>query len=243
MNDSEADYVNFAIELEKLVKTKQWDVVESYAKTIIQRFPNDIYVLKQLGIALVKQRKFNEAVTYYEKAVEVGKTFGAGHLEYVKQLDVLYRRLGRYEDAFQICSYYLSQDKYSKDAINRFNRSAKLIGRTELAPNLVVAPTNKRVPLGEPLNLTDADLTALATITPAQVPAIVTRAGALWRRYAPKGWESLLDAQPLEAPDAKKSAFVWDAARGVYICLSTGQVITSKQVRAINDEFLDAMKK
>ena len=210
MNESEVeDVTHLMIELGKLIKTKQWEVAESCAKIIIQRLPNDIYALKRLGIALVKQGKFNEAVTYYEKAVEVGKTFGAGHLEYVKQLDVLYRRLGRHEDAFQICSYYLSQYKYSKDAINRFNRSAKLTGRSELvkAENLVITPSNRRVPLGKPLSPIEGNIPIPTT---KEIDEVIRN----WNESVPAEYRGLLEAQPIERPNRAISDFVFNSKTG-----------------------------
>ena len=226
MNDPESDYVNMVVELGKLEKTKQWDAVESYAKTIIQRFPTSIYALKRLGIALVKQKKFSEAVTCYEKAVNVGKTFGAGHLEYIKQLDVLYRQLGRYEDAFQICSYYLSQDKNSKDAINRFNRSAKLTGRTELTENLVVVPMKKRVPLGKPLPPIKSNIFAPTT---KEIDKMISH----WNESVPEEYRGILEAQPIEKPNRAISDFVFNAKTREYTNLITGKVVTMRELARV----------
>jgi tetratricopeptide (TPR) repeat protein len=225
MDDSEPEYGNLYNKLEKLLETKQWDILVSYAKTLIQRFPNDIYILKRLGIALVKQKKFNEAIIYYEKAVEAGKTLGAGHMEYVKQLDVLYRRQERYDDAFRICSYYLSQNKNSDDAINRFNRSAKLTGQSELVKegNLIVEPTNNRVPLGKPLPA----VKKIAAPTQQELDHLC----AEWDELVPEEWRGLLDAKPLGYTGTPAPRFYYDEVRRINIRASNGQVVTYQEKR------------
>ena len=49
----------------------------------------------------------------------------------------------------------------------------------------------KRVPLGKPLKLTDADLDRLSQVTPSDIEAAKIR----WRQNAPKKYKNLLDAE------------------------------------------------
>lgn len=52
-------------------------------------------------------------------------------------------------------------------------------------------PANKKiVPLGKPLQLTDADLDRLAEVTPADIE----QSKAAWRRNVPDKYKNLLDA-------------------------------------------------
>lgn len=53
-------------------------------------------------------------------------------------------------------------------------------------------PSATRQQLGPPLNLTDAELEALAVITPADAK----KAAALWRAWAPPWAQALIDAEP-----------------------------------------------
>jgi len=52
----------------------------------------------------------------------------------------------------------------------------------------------KRVPLGKPLRHTKKQLDELSKITPVDIE----RAQVLWRKYAPRKFKTLLDAQPVE---------------------------------------------
>lgn len=55
-------------------------------------------------------------------------------------------------------------------------------------------PPRNSVPLGKPLELTDAELDQLSEITPADIE----KAKAFWRNTAPPEFETLLDALPVE---------------------------------------------
>lgn len=55
-------------------------------------------------------------------------------------------------------------------------------------------PDKKKVPLGAPLPLTDADLTEAAKITDEDIE----RARKFWRMFAPDGFVDLLDAEIVE---------------------------------------------
>ena len=226
MNSFEVDdVIHLMIELGKLIEAKQWKDAESCAKIIIQHLPNDIYALKRLGKALVKQGKLEEAVIYYEKAVDVGKKFEAGHMEYVKQLDVLYRQLRRYEDAFLICSYYLDQNKNSLDAINRYNRSAKLIGRNDLVKkeSSAATPRNNYVSLGKPL----PPVAEIAVPTQEELDNLSEQ----WNKLVPEEWRGLLDPKPLGYTGTPAPQFYYDNMRGVTIRARNGQVVTTKEKR------------
>lgn len=231
MNDLGYGYSDYIVELGKLEQTKQWNEIEVYAKKVVQKYPKSIYALKRLGIALVKQDKFDEAVIYYERAFEVGRSSGAGHLEYIKQLDILYRKLGRYEDAFQICSYYLNQNKCSKDAINRFARAAKLTGRDDLgeAAQVVIRHTSNRVPLGKPLPSVGENL--------ENIPKENEIAESIehWNKYAPEKYKGLMEAELLSKLRAEnreaKGRFIFDDDARVYIIVETGEKITMQEVR------------
>lgn len=52
----------------------------------------------------------------------------------------------------------------------------------------------KRVPLGQPLQLTDEQLDQLAEVTPEDIE----KAKAFWRNNAPPKFVTLLDAQTIE---------------------------------------------
>lgn len=52
----------------------------------------------------------------------------------------------------------------------------------------------KKVPLGEPLDLTDAQLDQLAEVTPTDIE----KAKVLWRTHAPEETKTLLDAETIE---------------------------------------------
>lgn len=62
--------------------------------------------------------------------------------------------------------------------------------------------TKKRVPLGQPLNWTDAELDALSTVTEADI----MNAGAWWQNNAPKKYKKLLEAKPDDAAAENKPA-------------------------------------
>lgn len=49
----------------------------------------------------------------------------------------------------------------------------------------------KNVPLGKPLQLTDADLDRLSVVTPADIE----KAKIAWRKNVPKKYKNLLDAE------------------------------------------------
>lgn len=105
-------------------------------------------------------------------------------------------------------------------------------------------PTTKRqVPLGKALRFSDAELTELAYAGPKETSALAARGNALWRQYAPAGWETLLDAQPIERPDRTVSDFAWDAERRRYFDLRTQRAISPRTVRMVIDAYLDAMSK
>ena len=145
--------------------------------------------------------------------------------------------MGRYEDAFRICSYYLSQDKHSKDAINRFNRSAKLTGRSELAKaaDLVITPTNKRVPLGkDTLPPVTGDIPA-----PSQAEQDVVISN--WNTYAQPEYRGMLEARPVGADDPKARWF-YDPVKRCYISRD-GHVVTSDELRKAYLAFQKAKNK
>lgn len=60
-------------------------------------------------------------------------------------------------------------------------------------------PKPKRVPLGQEIEWTDADLDQLAEVKPADVK----HALALWRNDAPTGFKDLLQAEVME-PDTNR---------------------------------------
>lgn len=55
-------------------------------------------------------------------------------------------------------------------------------------------PQPKRVPLGEPIDWTDADIEQMSQVSQADVK----HALALWRNDAPAGFKDLLDAEVSE---------------------------------------------
>jgi hypothetical protein len=101
----------------------------------------------------------------------------------------------------------------------------------------------KRVPLGKGLDLSVAEMDAMAETPPEKVAVRQARSNALWKQYAPRGWETLLDAQPIEAPDRKKSLFVWDTAKRQYKSLVSGRYFKRSEIRKIFDQFLRAVGK
>jgi hypothetical protein len=62
----------------------------------------------------------------------------------------------------------------------------------------MVAP-KKRVPLGQPLQLTEKQLDELSKVTPADI----AKAQVFWRARAPKKYTSLLDAQTVDDQNAE----------------------------------------
>jgi hypothetical protein len=59
---------------------------------------------------------------------------------------------------------------------------------------MMAEPTAKRVPLGQPLQLTDEQLDQFAEVSQEDIE----KAKAFWRNNAPPKFASLLDAETLE---------------------------------------------
>jgi hypothetical protein len=49
----------------------------------------------------------------------------------MQRLDILYRRLRKREDCFQVCLYYADTFSYSPDAFHRLARAASLVEKNE----------------------------------------------------------------------------------------------------------------
>jgi hypothetical protein len=61
-------------------------------------------------------------------------------------------------------------------------------------------PNPKKIPLGRPLQLTDEQLDELAAIDATDIELL----RAFWRAHAPEGFETLLDARPIEDQEADR---------------------------------------
>lgn len=59
----------------------------------------------------------------------------------------------------------------------------------------MIIDKERKVPLGRPLNSDDAELEAAATISARDIE----NAKQFWRRYAPRKYRKLLDAEPMKA--------------------------------------------
>ena len=55
-------------------------------------------------------------------------------------------------------------------------------------------PAKKKIPLGQPLQLTEQQLDELSKVTPADI----AKAQVFWRMHAPDKFETLLDAEEVE---------------------------------------------
>lgn len=67
-------------------------------------------------------------------------------------------------------------------------------GKPKAAKEGAQARGAKRVPLGAALNWSEAELDALAAVTPGEIATAQTR----WRQDAPEAAKTLLDAEPRE---------------------------------------------
>lgn len=119
----------------KLRNSKQWGKYESLARASLKQEPNDVYLIQAIGQALEKQGHSDEALKYYEKALEVDRqeNHEIGHTFFLKRLDILYHRGGRYDDCLRVCKYYTRRHASSWDAWNRLRRAAQKTGNTELS--------------------------------------------------------------------------------------------------------------
>lgn len=88
-----------------------------------------------IGEALEKQGRVGEALLYYEKALERDREekHEIGYTFFLKRLDILYYRAGRYEDCLRISEYYTKRHPENWDAWNRLKRAAKKTGNSELS--------------------------------------------------------------------------------------------------------------
>lgn len=114
---------------------KQWGKVESYARKWLEQEPHDVYAIQSIGEALEKQGHIDEALQYYERALEADRQENReiGHSFFLKRLDILYHRAGRYEACFRVCRYYTRRHSSSWDAWNRLRRAAQKTGNPELS--------------------------------------------------------------------------------------------------------------
>lgn len=60
-------------------------------------------------------------------------------------------------------------------------------------------PPTKKIPLGQPLDLSDEQLDQLAQVTPADIE----RAKVFWRAHAPAEFKTLLDAGAIDDQEPK----------------------------------------
>lgn len=115
---------------------KQWHKFEAFARELLAQQPNSVYAIQLIGESLEKQGQVENALVYYEKALEIDreeKQEIGGHTFFLKRLDILYHRAGKYEDCLRISEYYTDRHPENWDAWNRLRRAAKKTGNAEIS--------------------------------------------------------------------------------------------------------------
>lgn len=187
-----------AIEMWEARKGKKWVVLEQLLRQSLEAEakpygPSCARTFENLGESLEKQGRYEEAIQAYENAIKLN--IGASRRERItlvpfKRLDILYRRMGKYEECLKVCKNYTQYPWSDLDAWKRLQRIAKKLGRSDLVElsEKKLNPPKGNVLLGKPLPKTtnkDVEIT----------PDDIERAKEHAAKYAPPELQAMLNAK------------------------------------------------
>lgn len=118
--------------LHELRRLKQWGAVEAWCRKRLDEQPDHYGAWSALGQALTEQCRLAEAAAAHEKAFVLASQHYGLTAEHYKRLDILYWRMGRYEDCLRVAQAYVAAYS-SLDAWNRLRRAAAKLGMTALS--------------------------------------------------------------------------------------------------------------
>lgn len=236
------DYARSLIELGSLEKDKEWSTLEARAKKILAQCPVSVNAMMGLGRALEKQGKVDEAVDCYESAIAVLRPRRKPHAHFMKRLDILYRRLRKWEDCFQVCLYYADAFPYSPDAFHRLARAASHVEKNELrdaAKALEKKLEEPTTPRDEPLKRpSDEELDSLARITDEDIQ----RAIEGWNRTIPEA-AGLLEAKVYSGRDLQDSDEFVEEETDLRVEPKPRQVYTDGDIEQIGKALSERLRK
>lgn len=120
--------------IQKTRMSRQWDKLESHAREMLSQEPDSVYLIQLVGESLEKQGRPDEALDFYEKTLEIDdqQKHRLGHTFFLKRLDIIYNRAGRYNDCLRVGQYYTARHPDCWDAWNRLWRASVKTGNTEI---------------------------------------------------------------------------------------------------------------
>lgn len=121
--------------------TKSYQLEEDAYRKCLDMDPEYPYALNNLGFALMRQKRFDEALTVFEQSILNGRD---GTYPYRNKITVL-KKMGRYDDAIQFISENMSKKKLGKSYEKEIVRLNQLISNGPNAAsddNLSAEPTN-----------------------------------------------------------------------------------------------------